>query len=346
MQSLLALGLQKTSEPTKKFNILAIDEPEAFLHPSVQRTTARLLLGQVNEKTKIIITTHSPIIVEESHYKDIIITSGHNFFMPKKEDAERNEINTAFLSGMGAEMIFSSSILLVEGESDRLFFEAIRRRLASIDITGKIDKLCVVAVGGNNRFVPWLKLLDSFRNTSSQKRFHILSAVDSDSADEVITALQQANLSSDSLKSYIKNLKQKLQDGDIASWRAQSLKCNEELAAQQNPFRFMEGDLEYAILKDVSTASLRKIADAIGFSEKLTKDGVIKWTGSKGIDGKCSNNPNKAPWMRLKIAELIEFPEISDTIKSIIDFWIAGVMNDKERKALYSKANLSIKAAS
>jgi dGTP triphosphohydrolase len=71
-------------------------------------------------------------------------------------------INTALLTGQGAEMAFSRGVLLVEREGDKLFFETLRRRIAPFDETGGADELSVVWVGSNARFGPWIRLLEGY----------------------------------------------------------------------------------------------------------------------------------------------------------------------------------------
>src|SRR5690606_27536077 len=57
LQSLLALALNKRNTSKKARKILALDEPEAFLHPSAQRTMARLLISEAKYSNQLIITT-------------------------------------------------------------------------------------------------------------------------------------------------------------------------------------------------------------------------------------------------------------------------------------------------
>jgi hypothetical protein len=70
-------------------------------------------------------------------------------------------VNTALMTGYGAEMAFAHAVLLVEGDGDRLYFESLRRRLAKKSKTGAIDQLYVVPTGGKTAFAPWLRMLVS-----------------------------------------------------------------------------------------------------------------------------------------------------------------------------------------
>ena len=116
LQSLLELALQQArEEPSEVDRIIAVEEPEAFLHPAAQRTLARMV-GDRSEGKRIV-STHSPILVDEARFGETILVRDHRFFAPAPvEDQARAAINTALLVGYGAEMAFSTSVLLVEGE--------------------------------------------------------------------------------------------------------------------------------------------------------------------------------------------------------------------------------------
>ena len=106
--------------------ILAIEEPEAHLHPSAARAATDILRDMGGQK---IITTHSGDVVSgvpiESlrrlHRKDgVIAVSQINEGM--FDDEERRKIRCHVLTTRG-NLFFARCWLLVEGESDRTIFE-------------------------------------------------------------------------------------------------------------------------------------------------------------------------------------------------------------------------------
>lgn len=140
LQSLLDIAVMRSAESEGAKAWLLIEEPEAFLHPSAQRSVASAL--RVSTTLKRIVSTHSPLVAEEGEYGEIVLVRDHRVFEPAPVGERRTEINTAFQAGMGAEALFARSVLLVEGPGDRAFFEALRRRLARHDTSG--DRKSVV----------------------------------------------------------------------------------------------------------------------------------------------------------------------------------------------------------
>ena len=70
-------------------NILMIDEPELNLHPSSQRTIARLLARLVNAGIRVVISTHSDYIVRE--FNSLIMLNHEDAARYRKKYRYRNE---------------------------------------------------------------------------------------------------------------------------------------------------------------------------------------------------------------------------------------------------------------
>ena len=125
-------------------------------HPAAQRLVSHRLLSSTDDGRQVLLTTHSPVVVEEAGFGDVVLCRSHEFYEPNEQsEPTRADINTALLNGFGAEMVFGRAVLLVEGEGDRLFFERLRRRLARLDMSGQTDSCFVVPVcyrmGGSHR---------------------------------------------------------------------------------------------------------------------------------------------------------------------------------------------------
>ena len=158
---LLALDLElKESEAERAATILAIEEPEAHLHPHLQRLVFRDFLRR---KTPLLMTTHSPHVASVAPLESVVVlrnrpdgsgsegnsTVAAGFSTQEIEDLER------YLDATRAEILFARGVILVEGSSELFLVPAlaakIGRRLDEYGVT-------VCNVHGTD-FVPYAKLL-------------------------------------------------------------------------------------------------------------------------------------------------------------------------------------------
>ena len=323
-------------EDDKNF-IVAVEEPEAFLHPSLQRIVARKLLSD-EYGYKTLVSTHSSILVEEVKYESILLAVDRKIHKPKQElDVQRSDIHTALLSGQGAEMIFATSVLLVEGEGDRAFFEGLRRRLARRDPSGRVENLFVIQVGGSSNFSPWIKLLRALNGGGTKGPLAFLVVPDGDAIDSTKEALADNNISiNQDISQKLEDCKSEFDARNFEKWRNFLSEINKKFSDSGSsvPVCFLNGDLESSIFSDLSSERCEHFADLIGI-EFRDKNIFIKAMGSKAVDGKGGRR-NKAPYIRKQIAERIEFSELSDNIKLVLLMWLvnAGFSDRTARKIL------------
>lgn len=333
LQSLLDQAIQRTSgyaKDTTKQTIVIFEEPEAFLHPSAQRAVARSLMSQ-DVDSKTIITTHSPIIAEEATFGDIVICKDQRFFHPSvQNDTQRNAINTALQCGHGAEMMFSSSVLFVEGEGDRLFFEQLRRRIALSDKSGCADELYVVPVGGKQCFTPWMKLLQSYGH-SKDRPMKWMVVADGDAASDIVKAFRDTsiNLPSEIHRS-ISNLVSERKHSP-ARWATAVGQLNQIIRRYDFSFALLPVDLEYAFLECASPNTIRSICSRAGCST-VDKVALLKHLGSKSYTH--ANKKHKSPWIRGHIGETIPWSELSGELIYILRRWLTGTMTSRQAGTL------------
>lgn len=172
--ALKSLELQQlVDENARDHTFLAIEEPEAHLHPHIQRLAYRDFLKPREHQGRpeqtadtnrtILLTTHSPHIVSVSPLRSLVLlrrnTSNSTTEAVSVANAslETNEVADLerYLDVSRGEIIFARGVILVEGEAE-LYIVPEFARLLGLDL----DKLgiTVCSVAGTN-FKPFVKLL-------------------------------------------------------------------------------------------------------------------------------------------------------------------------------------------
>ncbi len=188
--SLLLAKMQKDASGdylgsnAKSFPILAIEEPEAHLHPAMQYKFLKFLSENQKDKTKqIFITTHSPSITSAVELDNIIclnrLDKGKlNVAYLGKAFSEKDKDSKAyvqrFLDATKSDMLFSRSVVFVEGISEQLllpvFAEYENQSLES-------DHVSIINIGGRY-FNHFLKLFDSNKPNTINKKVACITDLD------------------------------------------------------------------------------------------------------------------------------------------------------------------------
>ena len=113
LKSIVALSLMQGTNLDEKDLTIAIEEPESHLHPEAIRRIKNILYN-LSKKNQIIITTHSPILVNRENLSSNIIVRNNEVFPVRYIPQIREELGIAVSDNLcGAEYV-----LLLEGKTD------------------------------------------------------------------------------------------------------------------------------------------------------------------------------------------------------------------------------------
>lgn len=164
VQSALAVAIAKAyADIVRRPLILAIEEPELYLHPHGCRHFYRLLRELSEHGLQIIYTTHERSFVSAGDFKDIHIVrkaagettvrSGSTLNLGTSQD--RLRLQSKFNERLN-EVFFASCVVLVEGDPDEI---ACKCALEAQGLELDRQSISVIALGGNQEIPTVAELL-------------------------------------------------------------------------------------------------------------------------------------------------------------------------------------------
>lgn len=162
--------------------ILAIEEPELYIHPHAQRLVYKVLRGFAGvsddeeadtKASQVIYSTHSSRLVDVSRYQQIavvrknsqtgtVITQSDQGILGDPGERKAFKVLTSF--GLEHnEIFFSRYCILVEGAEDKIAVIATARKLGRIDDLPDEIGLSIITSEGKQNITKFQKVLNAFR---------------------------------------------------------------------------------------------------------------------------------------------------------------------------------------
>jgi hypothetical protein len=167
--------------------IYAVEEPENYLHPGLQRELAASFQRLAVEGYQVILTSHSPVFAGASPITDLVLIERTGGVARAIQSPDPEEIAEQLGIEPADHILSASACVFVEGKDDVLFWTTVARKLREgghIAATFEERRMALMPAGGSN-----LKHVITLRAVSRlNRRFAVV--VDSDRADPDAPLLQ------------------------------------------------------------------------------------------------------------------------------------------------------------
>lgn len=146
--------------------LIIVDEPELHLHPRWQRKLLDLF-ERLSKETgnQFLLATHSPVFVSPAsiQYVSRVYSNEQKSAIVRlnnEDPLEKKHLFSIVNSHNNERIFFADKVVLVEGITDYIFFNAVFQKF---EVTNRTTQTCeIISVGGKNFFSPYEKILKAF----------------------------------------------------------------------------------------------------------------------------------------------------------------------------------------
>ena len=194
------ISLEKMGDGTNRRTTMAIfkhkrdkddlcyvfDEPDTHLHIKAQLEVFNLFKELTKDNKQVIITTHSPFLINEVNLNDIklMFLDSNNKSNVKSltEDTEPQFLNELGITNL--DLFFTNKLIIVEGESEQLFLPHFYRKIYGFPISHYFVK--IVKAEGITEIPKFVRIIkNAFSNTN------IFIMMDNDANENTENKLQE-----------------------------------------------------------------------------------------------------------------------------------------------------------
>jgi predicted ATPase len=248
--------------------LIIVDEPELHLHPKWQKTLLQMFI-RLSKTTgnQFLLATHSPTFVgpESIQYVSRVFSRDQRSRIERLNNdtlPDERHLFNIINSQNNERLFFADKVVLVEGLSDRIFFDAVLDAHGRAEMSGMTIE--VIAVGGKHFF-------NAYRNILRACRIEHALIADLDYLEQIGTSVIKAlfdvdfkdikkdaidNMESSDGDALVRNLEKAIQTGNLdelrATWKyIKSRRCklrpNLSTEQQETLNRYIEQQRQEAI---------------------------------------------------------------------------------------------------
>ncbi len=291
--------------------ILAIEEPEAFLHPQKQKELYHDIRAAQSDNLRIVVTTHSPYIVSETPFTKLGLVKRDEqhsaLHIAEVKDPQEGEIFDAYSDEVNAALFFADKVILVEGESD----QRVIRFLLEMKLGAQAHRISVISAAGNRNFSPFLRMI---RSWSSAKIPHLV-VTDFDSLTKncdraILRGARDAGYTTSGENAFMTKVDAALDKAEKEFASIAHDASTYFATAGLGVFVFTS-DLEFSLITDSNKAAAAEILTeasvTTNYKTGYSIDDLRRQIGSKGIPlNPLAQPPFKKPYIHAKIARTID----------------------------------------